>query len=77
MPLKGEFGNLYLRSIESGRKLAWPRRKPCDLDACPLLRSLQTASSHTGQISLMLLHIRLRFFGLGFVDQPRNPVVFW
>jgi hypothetical protein len=26
------------------------RRKPCDPDACPLLRSLQTASSHTGQI---------------------------
>jgi hypothetical protein len=20
---------------------------------------------------------RLRFFGLGFVDQPRNPMVFW
>jgi hypothetical protein len=29
----------------------------------------------TGQTSLMLLHLRLRFFGLGFVDQPRNPVV--
>jgi hypothetical protein len=24
-----------------------------------------------------LLQHRLRFFGLGFVDQPRNPVVFW
>jgi hypothetical protein len=23
----------------------------------------------------MLLHLRLRFFGRGFVDQPRNPVV--
>jgi hypothetical protein len=31
----------------------------------------------TGQTSTMLLHLRLRFFGLGFVDQPRNPVVFW
>jgi hypothetical protein len=31
----------------------------------------------TGQTGLMLLHLRLRFFGLGFVDQPRNPVVFW
>jgi hypothetical protein len=30
----------------------------------------------TGQTSLMLLHLRLRFFGLGFVDQPRNLVVF-
>jgi hypothetical protein len=31
----------------------------------------------TDQTGLMLLHLRLRFFGLGFVDQPRNPVVFW
>jgi hypothetical protein len=26
---------------------------------------------------LALLQHRLRFFGLGFVDQPRNPMVFW
>jgi hypothetical protein len=32
---------------------------------------------HTGQTGLALLQHRLRFFGLGFVDQPRNPVVFW
>jgi hypothetical protein len=31
----------------------------------------------TGQTGLALLQYRLRFFGLGFVDQPRNPVVFW
>jgi hypothetical protein len=31
----------------------------------------------TGQTGLALLQLRLRFFGLGFVDQPRNPVVFW
>jgi hypothetical protein len=31
----------------------------------------------TGQTGPMLLHHRLRFFGLGFVDQPRNLVVFW
>jgi hypothetical protein len=30
-----------------------------------------------GQIGLALLQHRLRFFSLGFVDQPRNPVVFW
>jgi hypothetical protein len=32
----------------------------------------------TGQtgLELLLLHL-LRFFGLGFVDQPRNPMVFW
>jgi hypothetical protein len=35
--------------MPSDRKLAKPRRKPCDPDACPLLRSLRTASSHTGQ----------------------------
>jgi hypothetical protein len=31
----------------------------------------------TSQTSLALLQHRLRFSGLGFVDQPRNPVVFW
>jgi hypothetical protein len=29
----------------------------------------------TGQTGLELLQHRLRFFNLGFVDQPRNPVV--
>jgi hypothetical protein len=28
-------------------------------------------------LSMALLQHRIRFFGLGFVDQPRNPVVFW
>jgi hypothetical protein len=31
----------------------------------------------TGQTGLELLQHRLRFSSLGFVDQPRNPVVFW
>jgi hypothetical protein len=31
----------------------------------------------TGQTRLELLNLRLRFFGLGLVDQPRNQVVFW
>jgi hypothetical protein len=30
----------------------------------------------TSQTGLELLHLRFRFFGLGFVNQPRNPVVF-
>jgi hypothetical protein len=30
----------------------------------------------TGQTDLELLQHRLWFSGLGFVDQPRNPVVF-
>jgi hypothetical protein len=32
---------------------------------------------YTGQTGLELLQHRLRLFSLGFVDQPRNPVVFW
>jgi hypothetical protein len=31
----------------------------------------------TSQTGLELLQHRLLFFGLGFVDQPRNLVVFW
>jgi hypothetical protein len=31
----------------------------------------------TGQTGLELLQHRLRFSGLGFVDQQRNPVIFW
>jgi hypothetical protein len=31
----------------------------------------------TGQTGLELLQLRLRFSSLGFVDQPRNLVVFW
>jgi hypothetical protein len=31
----------------------------------------------TGQTGTMLLHLRLLFFSLGFVDKPRNPVIFW
>jgi hypothetical protein len=80
MSLDGEFGNLCHRSIRrmpSNRKLSWPQHKPCDPDACPPLRSFRIASPHTGQTGPMLLHLHLRFFDLGFVDQPRNPVVFW
>jgi hypothetical protein len=31
----------------------------------------------TGQTGPMLLQLHLRFLGLGFVDQPMNPVIFW
>jgi hypothetical protein len=31
----------------------------------------------TGQTGLELQQHHLRFFGLGFVGQPKNPVVFW
>jgi hypothetical protein len=33
-------------------------------------------TGQTGQTGLELQQHRLWFFGLGFVDQPRNPVVF-
>jgi hypothetical protein len=39
----------------------------------PVLPTSQTRRSD----GLELLQHRLWFFGLGFVDQPRNPVVFW
>jgi hypothetical protein len=87
MPLEGEFGNLYYRSIG---------RMPSDHNLLSLDASLAIPTCVlrfevsglrrrmpvrpvllTGQAGLMLLHLRLRFFGLGFVDQPRNPVVFW
>jgi hypothetical protein len=31
----------------------------------------------TGQTGLELLQHRLRFIGLGFMDQPRNLMIFW
>jgi hypothetical protein len=31
----------------------------------------------TGQTNLALLQHHLWFFSIGFVDQPRNPVIFW
>jgi hypothetical protein len=31
----------------------------------------------TGQTGPMLLHLHIWFFGLGFVDQPWNLLVFW
>jgi hypothetical protein len=52
----------------------------------PVLLTGQTATHQsdryppvrpTGQAGLALLQHHLQFSGLGFVDQPRNPVVFW
>jgi hypothetical protein len=48
-------------------------RDPHLSDRYPLVRLVRP----TGQTSLELLQHRLRFSGLGFVDQPRNLVVFW
>jgi hypothetical protein len=42
-----------------------------------LRRRTPVRSIPTSQTVLELLHLRLRFFVLGFVDQPKNLVVFW
>jgi hypothetical protein len=87
MPLEGEIGNLCHRSI--GRMPG--DHNLLSLDASltiptRVLRFEVSGMRHrtpvrpvlpTGQTGLELLHLRLWFFGLGFVDQPRNPVVFW
>jgi hypothetical protein len=87
MPLEGEFRNLCHRSI--GRmpgdrnllsldaSLAIPTRVLCFEVSGLRCHTLVKPVLLTGQTGPMLLHLRLRFFGLGFVDQPRNPVVFW
>jgi hypothetical protein len=83
-PRKGGFGSLQAFSI--GRmpddrnllsldaSLAIPTRVLRFEDSG--LRRL-TPVRPTGQTGLELLLHLLRFLGLGFVDQPRNPVVFW
>jgi hypothetical protein len=86
MSLKGEIGYLCHRSI--GRmpshrnllsldaSLAIPTRvlrfKVSALHRCTQVRPMLL----TGQTGLELQQLHLRFFGLGFVDQPRNLVVF-
>jgi hypothetical protein len=57
-------GNRNLLSLDAS--IAIPTRVLCFED-----------SSLTGQTGLALLQLRPRFFGPGFVDQPRNPMVFW
>jgi hypothetical protein len=84
MPLEGGFGKLQILSI--GRMPG--DRTLLSLDASHAIPTRvhhfevsglrrRTPVRPTGQTGLELLLHRLRFFGLGFVDQPRNPVVFW
>jgi hypothetical protein len=86
-PLKGGFGRLEAFSI--GRmpgvrnllsldaSLAIPTGVLRFEDSGLCRRTPVRPMLLTGQTGLALLQHRLRFFGLGFVDQPRNPVVFW
>jgi hypothetical protein len=87
MPLEGEIGNLCHRSI--GRMPGDRNLLSLDASLAIPTRVLRFEVSElrrrtpvrlvllTGQTGLELLLHRLQFFGLGFVDQPRNPVVFW
>jgi hypothetical protein len=93
MPLEGEIRNLCHRSIRRmpgnrnllslDASLAILTRVLCfevsglrrRTPVRPVLLTSQTCT--TGQTGPILLHLRLRFFGPGFVDQPRNPVDFW
>jgi hypothetical protein len=79
MPLEGEIGNLCHRSI--GRMPG--NRNLLSLDAsltiptCVLRFEVSGLRRRPPVRLVRPLHLRLRFFGLGFVDHPRNPVVFW
>jgi hypothetical protein len=86
MPLEGEIGNLQIFSIgrmPGDRTLlsldashAIPTRVLRFEDFGPRLRTSVRSVLLTDQTGLELQQHRLRFSDLGFVDQPRNPVVF-
>jgi hypothetical protein len=67
-------GDRTLRSLDAS--LAIPTRV-LRFEDSGLRRRTPVRPVHTIQTGLALLQHRLRFFGLGFVDQPRNPMVFW
>jgi hypothetical protein len=81
--LKGGFGRLQAFSI--GRmpgdrnllsldaSLAIPMRVLRFEDSGLCRRTPVRLVRPTGQTGLALLQHRIQFFGLGFVDQPRNP----
>jgi hypothetical protein len=91
MPLEGEFGSLchhFIGRIPGDRNLlslntslAIPTRVLCfevsrlrrHTPVRPVFLTGQTHRSDRSGAAASLL----RFFSLGFVDQPRNPVVFW
>jgi hypothetical protein len=68
-------GDRNLLSLDAS--LAIPTRVLCFEDSGLRRRTPIRPVKPTGQTGLALLQHHLRFFGLGFVDQPRNLVVFW
>jgi hypothetical protein len=67
-------GDRNLLSLDAS--LAIPTRV-LRFEVSGLRRRTQVRPVPTGSTGLELLHLRLWFFGFGFVDQPRNLVVFW
>jgi hypothetical protein len=68
-------GDRNLLSLDAS--LAIPTRVLCFEDFGLRRRTPIRPMLPTGQTGLALLQHRLQFFGLSFVDQPRNPLVFW
>jgi hypothetical protein len=67
-------GDRTLRSLDASHAI--PTRV-LRFEVSGLRRRTPVRPVPTGQTGLALLPHHLRFFGLGFVDQPRNPMVFW
>jgi hypothetical protein len=67
-------GDRTLRSLDASHAIS---TRVLRFEDSGLRRRTPVRPVPTGQTGLALLQHRLRFFGLGFVDQPRNPVVFW
>jgi hypothetical protein len=68
-------GNRTLLSLDASHAI--PTRVLRCKDSGLRRRTPVRPMSLTGQTGLELLQHRLRFSGLGFEDQPKNPVVFW
>jgi hypothetical protein len=68
-------GDRTLRSLDASHAIL--TRVLCFEDSGLCHRTPVRPVLLTGQTGLVLLQHRLRFSGLGFVDQPKNPVVFW
>jgi hypothetical protein len=68
-------GNRNLLSLDAS--LAIPTRVLCFEDSELRRRTPVRPVRPTGQTGLALVQHRIRFFGIGFVDQPRSPVFFW
>jgi hypothetical protein len=72
-------GNRTLRSLDASHAIP-TRVLRFEFSDCIVAHRSDRCSSPVrpiGQTGLALLQHRLRFFGLGFVDQPTNQVVFW